>query len=234
VANLFGSTYVEALEAVKQIRNVFCVGRNYRDHAVELGNAVPEKPLIFGKPTHALTAAQGALVLPADRSNIHHELEIVLYLKREHVPGRDFAEVVGGVGLGLDLTDRDAQSALKAAGQPWEFAKGFRNAAVVTDFREVADWDALQQTPFELRKNGKTVQSGVARDMLFSFQTLLDYIAQHFGLGEGDVVFTGTPAGVGPVHAGDELELLFGGEVWGHCTVEKRQGEVYHAADARN
>jgi fumarylpyruvate hydrolase len=233
VANLFGSTYIAATDAAKRIRNIFCVGRNYRDHALELGNAVPESPLIFGKPTHALTAAQGALVLPADRANIHHELEIVLYLKREHVPGQPFTESVGGVGLGLDLTDRDAQSALKAAGQPWEYAKGFRNAAVITDFREVMDWEALQQTSFELRKSGRVVQSGVVRDMLFSFQTLLDFIAKHFGLREDDVVYTGTPAGVGPLRAGDELQLIFDGEVWGHCTVQQSQGEVHHAADAR-
>ncbi|GMA51960.1 fumarylacetoacetate hydrolase [Alicyclobacillus contaminans] len=203
------------------VRNIYCIGRNYRDHAVELGNAVPESPMVFGKPTHALTAAAGDLMLPAGRQNIHHEVEIVLVMGDAHRPGEPFANRVSGVALGLDLTDRDAQNRLKKAGQPWEFAKGFRHAAVMTDVYAVNDWDAMLHTPFRLIRNGQTVQEGVARDMLFHWQTLLDFIAEHFGLGAGDVVYTGTPAGVGPLEDGDELVLQFADATLGRCRVRR-------------
>ncbi len=216
---VFGQVLLSAAKARETVRNIFCVGRNYRDHALELGNAVPDAPLIFGKPTHAIAVADGDLVLPEARVNIHHELEIVLYIQDHHRPGHAFTESVGGIALGLDLTDRDAQNRLKAAGQPWEFAKGFRNSAVLTDFRRVEEWDALEETPFTLEKNGTVVQEGVARDMLFSWQTLLDYIATHFDLAAGDIVYTGTPAGVGPLDHNDELTLAFAGEPWGRCRV---------------
>jgi fumarylpyruvate hydrolase len=216
---VFGEVFLSAAKAREAVRNIFCVGRNYRDHALELGNAVPEAPLIFGKPTHAIAVAAGDLVLPEARANIHHELEIVLYMQDRHRPGRAYTESVGGIALGLDLTDRDAQNRLKAAGQPWEFAKGFRNSAVLTDFRRVKDWDLLVETPFTLEKNGTIVQKGVARDMLFSWQALLDYIATHFDLAAGDIVYTGTPAGVGPLDHDDHVTLAFAGEPWGHCRV---------------
>ncbi|WP_331280125.1 fumarylacetoacetate hydrolase family protein [Alicyclobacillus macrosporangiidus] len=135
--------------------------------------------------------------------------------------GAALSDVVGGIALGLDLTDRDAQTALKKAGQPWEFAKGFQGSAVVTDFYEVADWNALLETPFELRINGRIAQSGRAKDMIFPFDTLIGYVSTHFGLDADDLLFTGTPAGVGPLRDGDELELVMDGRVWGRCRVVK-------------
>ncbi|MCL6516945.1 MAG: fumarylacetoacetate hydrolase family protein [Alicyclobacillus sp.] len=204
-----------------QVKNIFCVGRNYREHAAELGNDVPSKPMIFGKSTHALAPAQGEIRLPAGRENVHHELEIVLWMKGPWRPGASLAEAVGGIALGLDLTDRDAQSALKKAGQPWEFAKGFRGSAVITDFYPVTDWRALLETPFELRIGERVAQSGFAKDMIFPFETLVAYVHEHFGLDADDLLFTGTPAGVGPLHDGDELTLVFDGRVWGRCRVAR-------------
>jgi fumarylpyruvate hydrolase len=212
--------YKSAHDAELEVRNVFCVGRNYRDHAVELGNDVPTSPMIFGKSTHAVHRAEGTIALPEQRTTIHHELEIVLWMKGEPKLGRDFREFVGGVALGLDLTDRDAQNRLKAAGHPWEFAKGFKNSALVSDFYVVDDWDALIQTPFSLFVNGHRVQHGAASDMIFSFQTLVDFVSEHFGLMQGDILFTGTPAGVGPLHSGDVLELVFGDELLAKCQIQ--------------
>lgn len=209
-----------AEEAINQVRNVFCVGRNYRDHAVELGNDVPTQPMIFGKSTHAVVPAVGTVRLPQGRSNIHHELELVLWIKGPWHAGARLEELVGGISLGLDLTDRDAQSVLKAKGHPWEFAKGFIGSAVVSDVYAVEDWAEVQDAPFSFAIGDTVVQSGVPRDMLFSFQTLLDYVGTHFGLNTGDILFTGTPAGVGPLHRGDTLEFRLGNEVWARCRVE--------------
>lgn len=211
--------YKSAVDATAHVRNVFCVGRNYRDHALELGNQVPERPLIFGKSTHAVVPAQNTLVLPEHRTTIHHELEIVLWVKSRYTAGAAVHELVDGVALGLDLTDRDAQSELKAKGQPWEYAKGFKGSAVISDFYQVGDWNALNDTNFSLHINGNRVQSGFARDMLFSLQTLVDYVGQHFGLDAGDVLFTGTPAGVGPLVSGDVLEMRMQDEVWAKCQI---------------
>jgi fumarylpyruvate hydrolase len=219
-AGLFKTLYKNGRDAELEVRNVFCVGRNYRDHAVELGNDVPTSPMIFGKPTHAVHRAEGTIALPSGRTNIHHELEIVLWMNGEPTPGSDFRDFVGGVALGLDLTDRDAQSQLKAAGHPWEYAKGFKNSALVSDFYVVDDWDALVRTPFSLFVNGKRVQFGVASEMIFSFQTLVDFVNEHFGLMQGDILFTGTPAGVGALHSGDVLELFFGDDLFAKCQIE--------------
>jgi len=211
--------YMDCDEAVGKIRNVFCVGRNYRDHAVELGNDIPSAPLIFGKSTHALKAAHGTLELPPNRREIHHELEIVLYVDADYTPGVSFQNITGGVALGLDLTDRAAQSRLKEAGQPWEFAKGFPQSAVITTFYGVHNWDALLESTFTLELDNQVVQSGQAKQMMFDFQYIVDYIGQHFGLRSGDVIYTGTPAGVGPLMPGQAITMRMDNEMWGEMKV---------------
>ncbi|MCL6452552.1 MAG: fumarylacetoacetate hydrolase family protein [Alicyclobacillus sp.] len=213
--------WLSAEEAVARVRNIYCVGRNYRDHATELGNAVPTEPMLFGKWTHAMVPCGGELRLPKGRTNIHHELELVLWLQRPYEPGTEWTEYVGGIALGLDLTDRDAQSRLKAAGQPWEDAKSFRGSGVVTDFYPVVDWAALLDTPFALEKNGAVVQEGRAAEMVFPFAQLLHHVGSRYGFGPGDLLFTGTPAGVGPLFPGDALRLLVDGDLWGTCTVSQ-------------
>ncbi|WP_306307175.1 fumarylacetoacetate hydrolase family protein [Alicyclobacillus acidiphilus] len=194
------------------VRNILCVGRNYRDHASELGNSVPTEPMIFGKFTHALAAAAGTVLLPPQRSVVHHELEIVLYIDKPAAAGSRAEEVVGAIALGLDLTDREAQSRLKEKGHPWEFAKSFVRSAILSDFYRFDTFDDVQRSTFELLVNGSSRQVGEPRDMVFSFDTLIDYCARHFGLRPGDILFTGTPAGVGPLKAGDDVVMRLNGE----------------------
>lgn len=202
------------------VSNVYCVGRNYKKHAEELGNDVPSEPMIFLKPSHAVCALDGGTVeLPQDRGEIHYETELVLRIGRAYEPGLKVEDLVAAVSLGIDFTLRDVQSKIKAKGHPWTAAKGFRNSAPLT--REIAfpGLDALRAGEFSLRKNGEVVQLGSITNMIFDLQTLLDYIGEHYGLGEGDLIYTGTPEGVGPTTAGDVLELYWNEEKWGGCTV---------------
>ncbi|WAH38457.1 fumarylacetoacetate hydrolase family protein [Alicyclobacillus dauci] len=201
------------------IRNIFCVGRNYRDHATELGNAVPTEPMIFGKFTHALEEARGTVELPSERGEIHHELEIVLYIAKQVTLESTARDVVGAIALGLDLTDRSAQSRLKEKGHPWEFAKSFVGSAVITDFYAFDDFSQVEQAKFRLEINGKSVQEGVPTDMVFDFTTLIRYTHKHFGLNQGDILFTGTPAGVGPLRDGDTCILRLNDTVVGEFHV---------------
>ncbi|WP_367307294.1 fumarylacetoacetate hydrolase family protein [Alicyclobacillus acidocaldarius] len=209
---------------ISQVRNIFCVGRNFRDHASELGNQVPDSPMIFGKFTHALVPASGEVRYPTGRSDVHHELEIVLFLK--DTPSRERPlEAVGAVALGIDLTDRELQSALKQKGYPWEAAKSFRHSAIVTDLYRFDDFAAdVENARFALEKNGQVVQEGVPSDMVFSFSDLILHCLEVYGLAAGDILFTGTPSGVGPVHPGDELTLSMNGEAWGTFRFSAHEG----------
>lgn len=205
---------------MNEIRNIYCVGRNYRLHAEELGNAVPTSPFLFSKPTHALVEANGQLIeLPGNKGEVHYETELVLHVARPYEPGMKIEEAVDRMALGIDFTLRDLQSELKKKGHPWLKAKGFPNSAVLTSFHPFLGMIACQENDFSLVKNGETVQQGNTRDMLFDMQTIVEFTAEHFGLGSGDIIYTGTPAGVGPVADGDKLELLFGTERWGECVI---------------
>lgn len=211
----------DAQDKFETIRNIFCVGRNYRDHASELGNTVPTEPMIFGKSTHALIAAKDTLVLPKGRDNIHYETEIVLYIGRPVTAMSKAADVVTDVALGLDLTDRTAQSRLKEKGHPWEFAKSFVGSAVLTDFYRFDAFSAVQTCTFALVIDDKEVQTGYPRDMVFDFDTLIAYAYKHYGLSEGDILFTGTPAGVAALRADNRCVLKMNGDVWGSFVVRE-------------
>ncbi|GGN91516.1 fumarylacetoacetate hydrolase family protein [Saccharibacillus kuerlensis] len=202
------------------VTNVYCVGRNYKKHAEELGNDVPSEPMIFLKPSHAVCAMNdGTVNLPQNSGEIHYEAELVLHIGRAYEPGIKVEDIVGSVALGIDFTLRDVQSKIKAKGHPWTAAKGFRNSAPLTQESKFPGFEALNEGWFSLRKNGETVQRGNIRNMIFDLQTLVDYIGEHYGLGEGDLIYTGTPEGVGPTQAGDVLELYWNEEKWGGCTV---------------
>ncbi|WP_044640424.1 fumarylacetoacetate hydrolase family protein [Risungbinella massiliensis] len=206
---------------MRPIQNIYCVGRNYRLHAEELGNAVPTSPMIFSKPTHAVIVANGQTIsLPRNSGEIHYEAELVLHIGKSYQQGISAEELIDQISLGIDFTLRDVQSKLKSKGHPWLLAKGFPNAAVLTDSREYPGIEALQETNFALQKNGERVQQGNIQEMIFDFQTIVDFIGTNFGLGEGDVIYTGTPAGVGKVENGDHLQLVWGDEEWGSFTVE--------------
>src|SRR5699024_8183323 len=157
----------------------------------------PDYPMIFSKPAYSLTHANGGLIpYPGNRGAIHYEVEIVLYIGKPVTDNFSVEDVVTKMALGLDMTLRDIQSDLKKKSHPWLLAKGFPNAAVITDFWQYPGIDACKESDFSLYKNGECVQSGNIRNLIFDFQTLLTYIHQHIGLNEGDVVFTGTPEGV--------------------------------------
>lgn len=201
------------------IRNIYCVGRNYGRHAAELGNDIPDEPMIFTKPTHALTKADGGeLTLPAERGEVHYEAELVLHIGRAYEAGLSVDQLVDRMALGIDFTLRDVQTTVKKKGYPWLPAKGFLGSAALGPERAFPGFDAVRQVEYTLRKNGQEVQRGNLNDMIFSLQTVVDYIAAHYGLGEGDVIYTGTPAGVGPVGDGDRFELFWGIEAAGAFT----------------
>jgi fumarylpyruvate hydrolase len=202
------------------IRNIYCVGRNYRAHAAELGNDVPDQPMIFTKPTHALVHMDGgALSLPSDQGEIHYETELVLHIAKPYTEGSKVDEIVDQYALGIDFTLRDVQNVIKKKGQPWLPAKGFLKSAPISTFRPYPGASELTKSNFQLRKNGQVVQDGNISHMIFDLQTIIDYIAKHYGLGPGDIIFTGTPEGVGPVQDGDRLELHWGEEQFGAFSI---------------
>jgi fumarylpyruvate hydrolase len=202
------------------IRNLYCVGRNYAQHAAELGNAVPEAPMIFMKPSHALIEMNGQLIhLPKDQGEIHYEAEIVLHIGKVYKKGMRVDELVDRFALGIDLTLRDLQTELKKKGHPWMSAKGFLRSAPIGPFIPFLGEEQTKQMDFSLLKNGVEVQRGNIRGMIFPLQAIIDYCAEHYGLGPGDLIYTGTPAGVGSVANGDHLHLFWGNQPAGECTI---------------
>jgi fumarylpyruvate hydrolase len=202
------------------IKNIYCIGRNYASHAKELNNAVPTSPFLFSKPTHAVVEAKGQEVhLPGDRGAVHYETELVLHMGQEYEKGITVDEIVDKMALGIDFTLRDVQSKLKEQRYPWLLAKGFPNSALLTKFIEFPGEHACKNTNFSLLKNGQQVQIGNITNLLFDLQTIIDFTAKHFGLGKGDILFTGTPEGVGPIHDGDTLSLLWGEEPLGQSII---------------
>lgn len=197
---------------------IVCVGRNYAEHARELGNAIPEQPVLFIKPPSSLRSLDDGITWPSALGECHFECELSLRLGQRissaswHGLSIDQANqqalaAIDGVTLGLDLTLRDLQNQLKQKGQPWERAKAFDGACLLGDWLDpqlVMDW---QQVHFEFWQNAELRQQGDSADMLFGVAALLVEISQCFTLMPGDVVMTGTPAGVGPLHAGDHLEM---------------------------
>lgn len=186
---------------------IICIGRNYVDHAKELNNPVPSKPLVFMKPPSALLINNKPFYYPDFTKDLHYEVEVVLKIGKNgrHVQP-DFAhKYYSEVALGIDFTARDIQDACKAKGHPWEIAKGFDGSAVLSPFLPI-DQVNRSAIEFELRKNGNSVQNGNTKDLIFSFEDIIVYVSQYFKLQMGDLIYTGTPAGVGPVQIGDRLE----------------------------
>lgn len=197
---------------------VICVGKNYLKHAIELGDAVPEEPLYFLKPPSVILTVDGAsetLALPATGS-IHHELELVFEIRRV---GNGFR--LSRYTIGLDLTLRELQDKLKKAGQPWEKAKVFKNSCVLGPWREVTNLEKLCAAQFSLELNGKVRQQGQGQDMRWGPDFLLKDIPQWFPLCDGDVLFTGTPEGVGPLENGDVCRIT-GPDIKYQITIQRK------------
>ncbi|MEH7332584.1 fumarylacetoacetate hydrolase family protein [Neobacillus drentensis] len=206
---------------MRQIRNIYCVGRNYVAHAKELNNEVPTSPFLFSKPTHAFVEAIGQeIYLPGNRGSIHFETELVIYIGRKHEKGIKADEVIDLMGIGIDFTLREVQSELKKKGYPWLLAKGFPHSAVMSKFIEFPGINELKDKDFTLIKNGEMVQEGNIKNMIFDMQTIVDFTSEHFGLDEGDIIFTGTPEGVGQVFDGDHLSLKWDNQILGDCVIK--------------
>lgn len=186
---------------------IICIGRNYVDHAKELNNAVPEEPLVFMKPPSALLVNNKPFYYPEFTQDLHFEVELVLKIGKngKYVQPEFAADYISEIALGIDFTARDLQSKCKEKGQPWEIAKGFDGSAVISPFLSI-DQVNRKAIEFELHKNGEKVQKGNSKDMIFSFEDIIVYTSQFFKLQMGDLIYTGTPAGVGPVEIGDRLE----------------------------
>lgn len=193
---------------------IICIGRNYVDHAKELNNPVPSKPVFFMKPDSALVIRNRPFFYPDFSEDVHHEIEVVIKINRlgrsieEKFAGRYYSEV----GLGVDFTARDLQAECKAKGLPWEIAKGFDYSAPISKFMPVSEFENIHNTSFKLDINGKTVQEGSTKDMIFSFEKIIAYVSRFMTLKTGDLIYTGTPAGVGPVKIGDKLEGYLDGK----------------------
>ena len=186
---------------------IICIGRNYAEHARELGNEIPENPVIFMKPDTAVLKKGSDFYIPEFSEDIHYELEVVLKISKggkyiqEEKAGNYFEEIA----LGIDFTARDLQSKLKEKGLPWELAKGFDGSAVISDFYKKEDYD-LKNLQFSLLKNKEEVQNGNTSLMLFSPEKIIAFVSKYFTLKNGDLIFTGTPKGVGKVAENDILE----------------------------
>lgn len=187
---------------------IICIGKNYLDHAKELGDAIPDTPIVFLKPPSCLIRQSAAIALPKGKGEVHHELEIVLKLSNDSY---DKPIRIKSICLGLDLTLRSLQKELKSKGLPWERAKAFPESAILTDWISGEEFLDYLKTPFYLKVNGELKQRGVGTDMRWSPSEILEMISKDFLIMDGDILFTGTPKGVGPLHPGDELEIGFEG-----------------------
>ena len=187
---------------------IFCVGRNYADHAKELGNAVPEEPVIFMKPKSALLQPNVPFYYPEFSNELHYEAELVLRVSKngKYVPETHAGKYYDAITVGIDFTARDLQAELKKKGLPWEKAKAWDNSAVLGKWVPLTPEIVRNPILFSLKKNDETVQSGDSTQMIFSFNQILAHISNYFSLNIGDLIYTGTPAGVGECVSGDLLE----------------------------
>jgi 2-keto-4-pentenoate hydratase/2-oxohepta-3-ene-1,7-dioic acid hydratase in catechol pathway len=193
---------------------IICVGRNYADHARELNNEVPTEPVIFLKPDSAILKDGKAFYLPDHLGSVHHELEIVLRICKngKHISPKFASDYYDQIGLGIDFTARELQTKLKNKGLPWELAKGFDGSAVLGDFVSKSQLGDMMNLQLQLQVNGEKRQEGNTSDLLFSFEAIIVFVSQYFTLRQGDLIYTGTPAGVGPVQPGDKLEGYLNGQ----------------------
>jgi 2-keto-4-pentenoate hydratase/2-oxohepta-3-ene-1,7-dioic acid hydratase in catechol pathway len=187
---------------------IICVGRNYIDHAKELGNDVPTEPVIFMKPKSALIQAHTPFYYPEFTNELHYECELVIRICKngKYIQERHAQNYYNAITVGIDFTARDIQQELKKKGLPWEKAKAFDNSAAIGKFVEFTPAINKKNINFSFSKNDEVVQKGNSGEMIFSIDFLVSHISNYFSLNIGDVIFTGTPAGVGECSVGDALE----------------------------
>jgi 2-keto-4-pentenoate hydratase/2-oxohepta-3-ene-1,7-dioic acid hydratase in catechol pathway len=187
---------------------IICIGRNYTDHIEELANERPEDPVVFLKPDTSLVLKNQPFFIPPFSNDVHYEVEVLVRINRigKHIQQKFSHKYYDEIGLGIDFTARDLQAKLKAKGLPWEKAKAFDGAAVVGDWVNKSELPHIDELQFEMTKNGTLVQQSSSALMLWKVDELIAYVSQFFTLKIGDIIFTGTPAGVGPVIENDVLE----------------------------
>lgn len=191
---------------------IICIGRNYADHAKELNNPIPKAPVFFLKPDSSLLVKGKPFFYPEFSKDVHHEIELVLRINRvgKHIAQKFAHKYYDEIGVGIDFTARDLQAECKAKGLPWEIAKAFDGSAVLGDFANKRELGEANNIDFHLDVNGQTVQSANTSELLFSFDHVISYVSQFFTLKTNDLIYTGTPAGVGPVKINDHLQGYVG------------------------
>jgi acylpyruvate hydrolase len=186
---------------------IICIGRNYADHAKELNNNIPDKPLFFMKPDTALLSKSNDFYLPDFTKDLHYECEVVVRIDKvgKNIQEKFAKNYYNEIGLGIDFTARDIQEECKQKGMPWELAKSFDNSSPISDLYINKQDLNLENIQFSLEKNGTQVQFGETKNMIFTIDKIISYVSQFITLKVGDLIYTGTPAGVGPVQIGDQL-----------------------------
>lgn len=202
---------------METIRNIYCIGRNYTAHAKELDNPIPDAPFIFLKPSHSaiFTSENRTISLPGQDGVVDYEEELVVQLKKDYHPNLPLESFLGEIALGIDFTLREVQTETKKKGLPWLSSKGFRHSAVLSKSISFTSEENFLNLSFSLLQNEKVVQVGEPRQMIFSLRVLLDHIWRKYGLQKGDIVFTGTPAGVGAVKDQDSFTMKLNDETLG-------------------
>jgi 2-keto-4-pentenoate hydratase/2-oxohepta-3-ene-1,7-dioic acid hydratase in catechol pathway len=187
---------------------IICIGRNYTEHINELANERPSDPVVFMKPDSAILLKNFPFVIPSFSNDIHYEVEILVKINKvgKHIETKFAPKYYNEIGLGIDFTARDVQSKCKEKGLPWEKAKAFDGSAVIGEFYAKENFKDVNNINFSMLKNGEVVQKGNTNEMLWKIDELISYVSQFFTLKIGDIIFTGTPAGVGKVNADDELK----------------------------
>lgn len=187
---------------------LICIGRNYTDHIKELENEKPTEPVVFLKPDTSILLKKQPFFIPDFSDDIHHEVEVLIKINKvgKHIDKKFAHKYYDEIGLGIDFTARDLQAKLKAKGLPWEKAKAFDGAAVVGEWLPKSNFTDVDNINFSLKKNDKVVQSSNTQLMLHKVDEIIEYVSKYFTLKIGDIIFTGTPAGVGKVVANDVLQ----------------------------
>lgn len=187
------------------IKSIYCIGRNYAEHAKELNNPLPSSPMVFLKPQSAICYDNDVILIPHQSSDVHHEVELVVAISKtgKDIPESEASDYIAGIGIGIDFTARDIQQKAKEAGHPWTIAKGFDTFAPISSFISIDKIDDIQNINLRLSVNDELKQSGNTSEMIFKISTLISYLSSIFTLYPGDLIFTGTPSGVSSIKSGD-------------------------------
>ena len=203
---------VPGLKKRLHINTIFCIGRNYLEHARELNNPIPKNPVVFIKPITSIIYSEDTIILPPESHDIHYETEVVVAIGKggKNIQEKEALDHVEGYGIGLDITARDLQQQAKEKSLPWTIAKGFDTFAPISNFVPASQIDDARNISFTLEINGELRQKGNTSDMMFPVNMLISRLSNYFTLNPGDLIFTGTPKGVGPLYSGDILKATLG------------------------